>query len=127
MTIKFAPCANPSEWDAAKYFRQRYFFDLHSIEDPYTWTFNHSEHKHFVLYDDAEIIGYAHLQLWVDQRAAMRIIAIDEYKRNNNFGGKLLRFCEEWLKNHEYKSIHVQSNPAALNFYKKNGYLEMQF
>jgi hypothetical protein len=38
-----------------------------------------------------------------------------------------LTLCEKWLKNLGYKSLHAESTPAALAFYKKNGYIEMPF
>lgn len=124
---KLVLCTHDSEWDAVKHFRQKYFFGPHNIDDPYTWTFNNPQHKHLVLYQNSKIIGYAHIQLWPNERAAIRIIVIDEAKRNNNFGSKFLHLCEKWLKSQGYKSIHAESNPAALSFYKKNGYVEMPF
>src|SRR4051812_13064440 len=98
-------CSTDAEWASAKNFRQKYFFDPQNINDPYTWTFNHPQHKHFVLYQGTEIIGYAHIQLWSDARAAIRIIVIDEAKRNNNFGSQFLVLCESRLKTEGYKSI----------------------
>ena len=125
--LKFVLCTDSSEWGAAKHFRQKYFFDPNNIDDPYTWTFNHPQHKHFALYQGTEIIGYAHIQLWPDRRAAMWIIVIEEAKRNNNFGGKFLALCEKWLKGKGYKSIHAESRPTSLRFYIKNGYTQMPF
>lgn len=124
---RFVLCTHYSEWNAAKNFRQKYFFDPNNVDDPYTWTFNHPQHKHLVLYQGTEIIGYAHIQLWSDKRAAMRIIVIDEAKRNNHFGGNFLQLCEKWLKGQGYKSIHIESRPAALEFYRKNGYIDIPF
>lgn len=125
--LKMTPCSDEKEWLSAKNFRNKYFFGPHNIEDPYTWTFNHTSHQHFVLYQGQEIIGYTHIQLWPDQRAAMRIIVIDETKRSNHFGGQFLALCEEWLKNQGYKSLHAESRASSLRFYKKNGYIEMPF
>ncbi|WP_341792919.1 GNAT family N-acetyltransferase [Rickettsia endosymbiont of Ceutorhynchus obstrictus] len=125
--LRILKANDKTEWEAAKYFRQKYFFGLHNIEDPYTWTFNHTQHAHLVLYEGVEIIGYSHIQLWSDERAAMRIIVIDELKRNNNFGSKFLQVCEKWLKSKNYKTIHVESSPQALAFYRKNHYIEMPF
>ena len=48
--LRFMKCTHFSEWEAAKQFRQKYFFGKHDIQDPYTWTFNHEEHIHFILY-----------------------------------------------------------------------------
>lgn len=125
--VRILKCTDPEEWNAAKHFRQKYFFGKVNISDPYHWTFNHPDHVHFMLYQGVEMIGYAHIILWPEARAAMRIIVIDESKRNNNFGGQFLALCEKWLKSKSYNSIHAEASPAALAFYKKNGYIEMPF
>lgn len=97
------------EWKAVKYFRDKYFFGPNNIDDPYTWTFNHESHAHLVLYQGVDIIGYAHIQFWPDQRATIRIIAIDEDKRNQSTGSKFLALTERWLKVLGTKSIHAES------------------
>ena len=76
--LRFMHCTHHAEWDMAKKLRQQYFFDPIGISDPYTWTFDHKDHVHFILYQGVEIIGYAHIQFWPGQRAALRIIVIDE-------------------------------------------------
>lgn len=120
-------CTHHDEWKAARHFRNKYFFDKVPMEDPYTWTFDHKDHVHFVLYQGTEIVGYAHLQLWPEQRSALRIIVIDELYRNQGLGGHFLTLCERWLKEKEYKTFHTQSSPDAYNFYRKQGYTEMPF
>jgi GNAT superfamily N-acetyltransferase len=117
----------PQEWKAARYFRDKYFFGPNGIEDPYTWTFQHDEHVHFILYQDADIIGYAHIQRWPEHRVALRIIVIDKHQRNNNSGSVLLQFIEKWLKTLGIKSIHTESRKSSLGFYLKNGYIDMPF
>lgn len=125
--MRFVLCTHHLEWEAAKNFRQKYFFGPHGIDDPYTWTFNHNAHIHFVLYLCCEIIGYAHLQLWPKERAALRIIVIDKPKRNHQYGSQFLAVCEKWLKNQGCQSLHVESSPDALKFYRNNGYIDMPF
>lgn len=125
--IRMLHCTHYAEWDAAKAFRQKYFFDLVPIADPYTWTFDHAEHVHLVLYQGTTIVGYAHLQLWPERRAAMRIVVIDEPFRNKGFGGQFLDMCETWLKAHDYKILHVESRHESLNFYQQHGYHPMPF
>lgn len=115
------------EWNAAKNFRQKYFFDNQEIQDPYTLTFNHKDHEHFILYRGVEIIGYAHIQLLSKSRAALRIIVLNEENRNLGYGSQFLSIIEEWLKVHEYESLHIESSEEALNFYKKHRYAKMQF
>lgn len=125
--IRMMHCTHYAEWDAAKRFRNKYFFDPLSISDPYTWTFNHPEHAHFILYKGIEIVGYAQIQFWPDQRAALRIIAIDENHRQQGLGSQFLHMCEQWLKKQGFKSIHDEARQSAVNFYRKNGYTEMPF
>lgn len=120
-------CAHHDEWKAARHLRNKYFFDKIPMADPYTWTFDHKDHVHFVFYQGTKILGYAHIQLWPEQRAALRIIVIDELHRNQGFGGHFLTLCECWLKQKGYKTFHTQSSPDAYNFYRKKGYTEMPF
>jgi GrpB-like predicted nucleotidyltransferase (UPF0157 family) len=124
---RFVLCTHTLEWQAAKHFRDTYFFGPYGIDDPYTWTFNHEEHAHLVLYQGTEIIAYAHIQFWPDKRTAIRIIATDENKRNQNSGSQFLALIEKWLKSLGIKSIHAESRQSSLRFYLKNGYTEMPF
>ncbi len=125
--LRLMHCTHYTEWEAAKIFRQKYFFDKVAIADPYTWTFNHSDHVHFVLYKGSEIIGYAHLQKWPKCRAAMRIIVINEDNRGKGFGSYLLEQCEKWLRMQGIKSIHIEASPEAETFYRHFEYVDMPF
>ena len=113
------------EWEAVHFFRKQYFFK--SNADPYTWTFTHQDHIHFVFYKNAEIIGYAHLQLWPENRAALRIIVMDERHRKLGLGSQFLRLCERWLYHQGFKKLLIQSSPEAYQFYRRHGYTEMPF
>jgi len=93
------------EWEAVRHFRQFYFFDKVGSSDPYAWTFEDPKHIHFILYHVSEIIGYAHIQLWPKQRAALRIIVIDERKRNHQYKRQFLALCEKWLKSQGNKRL----------------------
>lgn len=120
-------CTQLTEWETVKRLRNKYFFDPISISDPYTWTFDHPEHFHLVLYKGVEIVGYAHIQFWREQRAALRIIVIDEEHRKKGLGSRFLHLCEQWLKGQEIKSIHDEARPNVVSFYRRNGYTEMPF
>ena len=115
------------EWKTVKSMRQQYFFDVVNVQDPYTWTFENDKHFHIVLSKGIDIIGYAHLQFWPDNRAALRIIVIEEADRNQGLGTTFLKNLERWLVHQGIKTLHTQSSPAAYNFYKKTGYVEMPF
>jgi len=124
---RFVFCTYDKEWEAARKFRNKYFFGPNHIEDPYTWTFNHKDHKHFLFYQGVDIIGYAHVQLWPEKRAAIRIIVIDEHRRDQGFGGQFLNRIEKWLNLEGYRSVHAESSPNSLLFYRHQGYSEMPF
>lgn len=113
------------EWTAVRNLRQRYFFK--SKTDPYTWTFTHKDHIHLIFYKNAEIIGYAHLQLWPEHRAALRIIVIDEHHRGLGYGSQFLQLCERWLNHRGFRNLLVQSSKAAYGFYCRHGYVPMPF
>lgn len=125
--LRMVQARTQQEWNAVQHMRQLYFFEPASIKDAYCWTFSHPGHVHLVLYHGSEIIGYAHLVLWANQRAGMYIFVINKEKGNSQFGSHFLNQCERWLKNQGYYSLHVESRPSFLSFYKNNGYIEMPF
>ena len=126
--LRFVLCTHTAEWDAAKHFRDSCFsFVHHEIEDPYTWMFNDEEHAHLILYQGTEIIGYTNIHFWINQEAAIRIIVIDENKRDQYFGSKFLALIEKWLKNLGVQTIYAESRQSILRFYLKNGYTKTLF
>ena len=108
-------------------FRQKHFFDRLKIQDPYTWALDKKDHLHWLLYDGDEVIGYAHVQMWPDHRAALRIIVIDEKKRGQGIGKYLMDHCEKELKQLGVTLFQTEASPSAYPFYKKLGYIEMPF
>lgn len=125
--LRMVQALTDREWEAVRQLRQKYFFDRVPISDPYTWTFKHAEHVHFVLYKGSKIIGYAHIQLWSDKRSALRIIVIDEPFRRSGLGGDFLKMCERWLKEQGILKLQIQSSPEAYKFYCKHAYVHMPF
>lgn len=115
------------EWRAVRFLRQKYFFDKIPVSDPYTWTFDHKAHIHFVFYLGTIIIGYCHIQLWDDNRAALRIIVIDEDYRNQGMGSCLLENIEVWLRQQGIAKLQIQSSQAAYHFYLQHDYIKMEF
>ena len=125
--LRIMKCTHYAEWDTAKRLRQKYFFDPLLLSDPYIWSFNHKKHAHLILYQGVEIIGYAHIQFWPDQRAALRIIVIDEPYRQQGLGSEFLHLCEQWLKKQGIRSVHGEARSKAIKFYQNNGYSKMPF
>lgn len=96
------------EWAAVRDLRLQYFVNLK--DDPYAWTLKNGEHVHLVFYKNANIIGYAHLQLWPQDRVAVRVFIIAEGHRHQGCGSQFLQFCERWLS-HQGKRLHVRTYP----------------
>jgi GrpB-like predicted nucleotidyltransferase (UPF0157 family) len=119
--------AEDQEWEAVKNLRNKYIYAPENIEDPYQWSFNHLDHKHIILYKGVDIIGYAHLQLWPEQKAALRIIVIKEEYQDQNYGKRFMELIEKWLKLQSYNSVHIESSAKTLDFYKKLGFISMEF
>lgn len=120
-------CTHNDEWEAVRHFRQKYFFDKVTMQDPYTWTFDHPDHIHFIFYKGIQILGYAHVQLWPDNRAALRIIVIDEQDRKQGYGRHFLDLIERWLQKQGFHFLLTQASPDAYAFYSHLGYDEMPF
>lgn len=125
--VRIMRCTHYAEWEAAKAFRQNFFFTPAGIQDPYTWTFNHPEHVHLILYQGVDIAGYLHVQIWPEHRAALRILVIDPQFRNRGLGSRFLALLEQWLKTQGIRSIHDEARPESLSFYRQCGYVEMPF
>lgn len=120
--VRMMHATHEDEWQAVKSFRQHSFFDAAGVQDPYTWTFNHPDHVHLVLYEGVEIRGYAHLQKW-GKRACLRIIVIDAHERGRGLGQIFLGLCEKWLCVQGLESLHLDASPASSAFYLKQGYV----
>lgn len=119
--------SSEKEKKSALDFRQKHFFDRLNMQDPYAWTLDQKDHLHWLLYDGGEVIGYAHVQMWPDHRAALRIIVIDEQKRGNGMGKYLMDHCEQELKQRGVTLFQTEASPNAYLFYKKLGYIDMPF
>lgn len=104
--LRMLHCTHYEEWEKAKVIREKYFLDKFKSSDPDTWTFDHPEHVHFVIYQGTRIIGYVHLQLLPEQReVVLRLLIIDEPFRKKNIDSKILTLCEKWIKTKGYNSI----------------------
>lgn len=125
--IRVVQALTDREWQTVRQLRQKYFFDKVPIADPYTWTFEHADHVHLVLYKGSKMVGYAHIQLWPDHRSALRIIVIDELYRGNGVGSEFLKRIERWLKEQGRVRLQIQSSPEAYKFYCKHHYISMPF
>lgn len=126
-TFSVRQAASDQEWQEVKRFRQQYFFNQLSIQDPYMWTLTHEDHYHFLCSNNSHIIGYAHIQFWPGQRSALRMVVIEEEERYGGMGRQFLKYLEQWLVQQGIGSIHLQSSEQARLFYQKNQYIALPF
>jgi GNAT superfamily N-acetyltransferase len=127
MPIRAKIISSEKEKKEALDFRQKHFFDRLKIQDPYTWALDKKDHLHWLLYESDKLVGYAHVQIWPEHRASLRIIVIEEKRRGKGLGKHLMRSCEEELKKQNITLLQTEASPTAYLFYKKLGYIEMPF
>ena len=108
--------SSEKEKKAALNFRQKHFFDQRGFKDPYAWTLDGKDHLHWLLYDGDKVIGYAHVQIWPEHRAALRIIVIDEQKRGSGMGKYLMDCCEAKMKTTGHNTFPNGSLSKCLSF-----------
>lgn len=114
-------------WRMVQALTHREWAAVSSLHQKLLNTANEKDHIHFVFYKNADIIGYAHLQLLPKNIAALRLIVIDERYRNKGFGSQFLKLCERWLVHQGFKTLFVQSSPETYPFFSKQGYSNMSF
>lgn len=95
--LRFLKCSHHDEWSAARKYRQHYFSKEEAAFDPYNFNVNDENDEHFVMYEGTEVIGYAHVQLCVDFRSAIRIMVIDQSKQDSFLELFFVTFIEKWL------------------------------
>jgi N-acetylglutamate synthase-like GNAT family acetyltransferase len=115
------------EWEAVRRLRHTYFFAPHGVHDPYEWTFTHAAHKHFLLYRQEEKAGYAHVQLWSEQRAIIRIIVIEERLRQQHLGKQFMHLLETWLAQQGSRKLCLEAQPGAVKFFERCGFQQESF
>jgi len=60
-----------------------------------------------------------------DNFIGLHLLAIDPNLQNKGYGKKVIDFCEDYAKNNNYKSIHLDvfsKNKSALKLYQNRGY-----
>ncbi len=80
--------------------------------------------RKWVLKVDEKVVGY--IVVWVQKpEAFIMTFAIDKNYRGKGLGERLIRFCEEKLKEEGVSLLELdvrKSNLAAINLYKKLGF-----
>ena len=104
---------------------EQYLQDL--VYDPNHPSIMSPNTKHYVFYKGTNIIGTVFTDRLDEKRIALRLLAIDKGLKNKGYGSILIQQIEEVIKNTGYKVILLHANAPAYNFYRRNGYIEMEF
>lgn len=92
------PATTEKEWEAVKAFRHKYVFSVQGLEDPNTWSFDHPDHAHILLYDCAKIVGYAHLQFNKHGGYSTVIVAMEENSPYAYQATVFFKLIEQWIE-----------------------------
>ena len=121
-------CIHNKEWqEYHRIRREQIFVPLNIIYNENHPTFTADNHYHFVLYKGVKVICGAHVEFLNETQAAIRSLATDEPHKKNGYGSYMMRMIEKWIKSQGRNIIKLHANPNAKNFYRKLGYVEMEF
>lgn len=86
-------------WRMVQALTEREWKAVHALrnEDSFPEALKQKNHIHFVFYKNADIIGYAHLELCQEAIATIHRIVIDENFRNRGYETQFRALCERWL------------------------------
>jgi GrpB-like predicted nucleotidyltransferase (UPF0157 family)/GNAT superfamily N-acetyltransferase len=117
------------EWEQYHRIRKTELFDRTArvVYDPNHPSIADPNYKHYVFYKGSDVIGVFTIEKLDVNTVALRAIAIDKPLQNKGYGSILIAWVEKIAKYNGYKKILLHANPEAYNFYKKNGYEEMDF
>ena len=95
-------------------------FEVNQLLQIFNVEYSENEFRNVLVYEENNVIAGVLVYLLIYDRAEIEYIVVkDEYKRLG-IGSKLLKYIEKDIKN---ITLEVrESNTAAINFYKKNGY-----
>ena len=126
--LRLMYCNHHHEWQQYHLIRKTELFDRHNIVyNPNHPTVNDHNCYHFVFYKKVEIIGVAMIQFLADGTAALRSLATVPAHRNKGYARELMLLLEKWVKIRGKKVIKLHSALDAEHFYRKLGYVDVEF
>ena len=119
-----------NEWSQYHRIRKTELFEQYlqnTVYDPNHPSLADPNTRHYVFYKGAQIIGTVFTDRLDEKHVALRLLAIDQGLKNKGYGSILIQQIEAVVKNENYQVILLHANVPAYNFYKRNGYVEMEF
>ena len=125
-TINF--CTHYNEWKSYHRLKEQLLFKPLGIEyDQNHPTVLSENHHHLVLYKGVDIVSIAQVEILDDAIAVLRSLATDTPYQRRGYGAYFLSFLERWLHFKGIKTIKVHAETIAENFYRKLGYVDVEF
>ena len=127
--LRFLYCNHKIEWQ--EYHRikvEEIFSRLPNI----VYDYNHphlkdKNHYHFVLCQGVQIIAIGHMEDLGNSKWGLRGLATDKRYQGNGYGKTMLDYLEQWCRVRGGIIIHLHSAQEAVKFYRKLGYIDMQW
>lgn len=116
-------CNHKEEWEAANRLQDQCYIEDTKHFDKQKCTSGHIEHKHFILYNGVDIIGYTKIYIKQNKQANISIFTIDSKQRKKGFGREFFELIEKWLRCNNYKNVSVMCSEISIGFYKKLGFI----
>jgi N-acetylglutamate synthase-like GNAT family acetyltransferase len=115
--------------DFERYFNLRYEVLRKPWNQPYSSVKDDKEQESrhaMVVSAEGEVVGVCRMQFNSAEEAQLRFMGIREDMRGKELGKMLLDYFENIARGHGIKKIVLQSRENAVNFYKRNGYREIE-
>ncbi|GGG20111.1 putative N-acetyltransferase YjcF [Lysinibacillus alkalisoli] len=78
---------------------------------------------HFVMYDEAQVIGAARMRTSEDGVAKIERVCVDSAYRGKNLGQLVMEQLEEHAKDLPYHTMKLNAQSYAVPFYEKLGFV----
>ena len=126
--IRCVFCTHKIEWDEYHRIKEKQIFNpINVAYDSNHPSLSDSNHYHFVLYKGTVIVAIAHVEFLNQDETALRALATDEMYQNRGYGAYILQFLEKWIKHNGKTVMKFHSRPSSERFYRKYGYVDMEF
>ena len=113
-----------------------YNVDWSLSEDSYkyfTKVLNDSDSLCLVAEENGQLVGYLSgstkaAPYWMSKYFEIDNVGVVPEKRHQGVGSRLMEECYKWAKENGFQKVYVNSyfsNTTALDFYKKNGFVEV--
>lgn len=121
-------CTHTYEWERYHTLRKEHLFDRAGIVyDPNHPSLSDPNVTHFVLYRGTRIVTIAGIEFLNASEAALRAFVTDPAFQNQGHAGHMLALLERWTKAHGRRILKLHGWEAAVPFYRKRGYTDMDF